>query len=165
MNYLRNNRILLLIITALLVTNTGLLYFYVWKKKNRATFTSMREHVLMRLENEVGFSKDQLALYDSMRTKHFESMKPLLGELKGAKENFFKLVSQSDISDSLINAYAANVCEKQKTIDVRMLSYFLSLKKICTDEQKPKMDSLVVSITQRMAGPNRGVPGKEKHKK
>jgi Spy/CpxP family protein refolding chaperone len=165
MSYLRNNKILLLIITALLVTNAGLLYFYVWKKKSRPTFISMKEHVMMRLENEVGFSKEQLAVYDSMRTKHFESMKPLFGELKAAKEEFFKLVSQPDVSDSLINAYATHVSEKQKAIDVRMLSYFLSLKRICTDEQKPKMDSLLLSITQRMTGSHRGGPGKDKHKK
>ncbi len=151
MTYFRNNKMLLLIIAALIVTNIGVLYFHVWKK-HKPRHRSMKEMVMEKLEKEVGFSKQQLATYDTIRTKHFESMGPLFEELKSAKENFFKLVSQPDVSDSVISNYSSAISNKQESIDTKMLRYFWSLKNICTEEQKPKMDSFLVNITKRMSG-------------
>jgi periplasmic protein CpxP/Spy len=164
MSYIRNNKVLLLIIAVLILTNIGLLYFYVWKKHN-APRKSMKEMVMMRLEKEVGFNKQQLATYDSMRTKHFESMKPMFEELGAAKENFFKLVYQPDVSDSLINQMSIKISEKQQAIDTKMLKYFRMTKEICTDEQKPKMDSFLQGMTKRMSGGGGHRPGPDQNKK
>jgi len=164
MSYLRNNKLLLLIIAALIITNIGVLYFHVWRKHG-IPHQSMKEMVMEKLEKEVGFSKQQLATYDSIRTKHFQSMGPLFDELKSAKDSFFKLVNQSGIPDSVINSRSSVISEKQKAIDIKMLKYFWSLKNICTEEQKPKMDTFLLNITKRMAGGGRRGPGPGDKKK
>ena len=164
MSYLRNNKLLLLIIVCLIVTNIALLYFYVWRNQHPPR-KSMKEVVMEKLEKEVGFSKEQLATYDSVRTNHFKTMGTFFEELKTAKDSFFKLVSQPDVSDSVIIRLSQDIAEKQQAIDTKMLKYFLSLKTICTEEQKPKMDSFLVNITKRMTGGggNRGPgPGRDK---
>lgn len=163
MSYLRNNKLLLLIIAALIITNVVVLYFHGWRRHGMR-HPSMKEMVMEKLEKEVGFNKQQLATYDSMRTKHFDAMGPLFDELKSAKDSFFQLVSQPGSSDSLINSYFSVISEKQKAIDTKMLKYFWSLKTICTEEQKPKMDSFLINITKRMTGGHRG-PGPGGNKK
>lgn len=158
MSYLRNNKVLLLIIAVLIVTNIVVLYFHFWKS-HAPQHRSMKEVVMEKLEKEVGFSKQQLATYDSIRTTHFKSMEPMFEELKTAKENFFKLVSQPGVADSVLNNYSSAVSNIQQAIDTKMLRYFWSLKDICTEEQKSKMDSFLINITKRMAGGGRRGPG------
>jgi Spy/CpxP family protein refolding chaperone len=151
MSYIKNNKVLLLIIAVLLLTNIGLLYFQVWKK-HYPSHKSMKEQVMMKLENDVGFSKQQLTKYDSMRTKHFESMKPMFDELNAAKDSFFGLMLQPQVTDSVIWQYSSRISEKQQAIDIKMLRYFWSIKEISTREQRPKMDSFLQNITKRMSG-------------
>ena len=168
MSYLRNNKALLLIIAVLLLTNIGVLYFNVWNKRpamHRPSEKEMRERIKMQLKSEVGFSNEQLATYDSLRTKHFDSMKPLFEELKSAKDSFFNLVHQSNVSDSLITIYSAHASKKQQAIDLKMVRYFRSLKELCTDEQKPRMDSFLQNVTKRMSGGGHRGPGPDKNKK
>jgi protein CpxP len=164
MSYLRNNKLLLLIIAVLIITNIVVLYFHVWRKQG-IRHPSMKEMVMKKLEKEVGFSKQQLATYDSLRSKHYESMRPLFDELKSAKDNFFSLAGKPEVADSVINNYSTAVSIKQNAIDKKMLHYFWSLKNICTEDQKPKMDSFLTDITKRMAGGGRRGPGPEKDKK
>lgn len=164
MSYLKNYKVLLLIIVALILTNIGLLYFYKWKKHSRP-HQSMKEQVMTKLEKEVGFSKEQLAAYDSIRTKHFDSMGPMFEELKAAKDSFFTLIQQPHQSDSVIGIYTARINEKQQAIDTKMLRYFWSLKEISTEEQRPKMDSFLQNITKRMSGGGRRGPGPGREKK
>ena len=166
MRYLRNNKILLMIIGTLLIVNIGLLYYGVWghRRGSHEKSINMRDRMKMKLEKEVGFSKDQLAKYDEMRTKNRDSLEPLFEELHIAKENFFSLMYLSDAPDSVINLYSDRVCGKQQAIDLKIIKHFRSLKALATEEQKPKMDSFLQSITQRMAGGGRRGPGPDKDK-
>ena len=164
MSYLKNNKVLLLIIAILIVTNIGLLYFNAWKKP-RLQHKSMKEVVMEKLEKEVGFTKQQLAIYDSIRTNHFKSMEPMFKELSMAKEDFFKLVNHPAVPDSVVYSYSSAISNKQQAIDSKMLRYFWSLKDICTEEQKPRMDSFLLNITKRMAGGGQRGPGPGRDKK
>ncbi|HLF46999.1 MAG TPA: hypothetical protein VI548_11275 [Chitinophagaceae bacterium] len=165
MSYIKNYKLLLLIIVALFITNIGLLYFYVWKKDFKP-HKSMKEQVLSRLEKEVGFSKEQIAAYDSMRTRHFESIGPMFEELKLAKDSFFNLILQPEVNDSVIDLLSSKIRARQQAIDIKMLKYFRLTKELCTEEQLPKMDSFLKSITKRMyEGPGRRRPGTDQMKR
>lgn len=155
-----------MIIGTLLIVNIGLLYYGVWghRRGSHGKSINMRDRMKMKLENEVGFSREQLAKYDEMRTKNRESLEPLFDELHVAKENFFKLMHSPEVPDSVINLYSSQICEKQQAIDLKIIKHFRSLKELATEEQKPKMDSFLQSISQRMAGGGRHGPGPDKGK-
>lgn len=167
MSYIKNNRFLLLIIAALLIVNIGLLYYGFRDKRSQGHKKESRDpraYVKMKLEKEVGFSTEQLAAYDDLRTKHFDSLKPMFDELRIAKDNFFNLLYQPQVSDSVISASAAVICGKQEAIDLKMIRHFRNLRGLATEEQRPKMDSFLQNITKRMAGGGRRGPGPEKNK-
>ena len=174
MSYLKNHKLLLLIIGVLLVANIGLLYFFVINKKSppqRKQPTEEEIHAKARekIMEEVGVDAQQALAYDSLRTKQFRTMKPLFKEITKAKEEFFSLIYQEGISDSTLNSYAAKIGEKQMALDISTFHYFQSIKALCKEEQKPKMDSFIKQIVKRIINNNGGgqrkTPGDKKESK
>lgn len=153
MSYLRNHKLLLLIIGVLLVANIGLLYYFVFNRPShppKLTEQEMRDRAKEKVKNEVGLNAEQVALYDSLRTNQFKIMKPYFKDITKSKEDFFSLIYQQDVSDSVLNAYASRIGEKQMALDVSTFRYFQSIKALCTEEQKPKMDSFIKQIVKRI---------------
>ncbi|HJS55747.1 MAG TPA: hypothetical protein VJ765_14430 [Chitinophagaceae bacterium] len=165
MSYLRNHKLLLLIISVLLIANIGLLYFYVFKKPEhppKLTQKQMHDKALEKVKNEVGLIDQQVTLYDSLRTKQFEIMRPLFKDVTKSKEEFFSLIYQEGVSDSVLNAYASRIGEKQMALDLSTFQYFQSIKALCNEEQKPKMDSFIKQIVKRMISNNQGRSSSDK---
>jgi len=154
MSYLRNNKVLLLITCVLLIANIGLLYFFVFNKPQKPSKPPVNP--IEKVKNEVGLNDEQAVLYDSLRTKQFRNMKPLFKELTKSKEDFFTLIYQQGVSDSVLNSYASKIGEKQMELDISTFHYFQSIKALCNEEQKPKMDSFIKQIVKRII--NNGPP-------
>jgi len=167
MSYIRNNRILLLITSVLLVANIGLLYFFVFNKPEHPPKMNPDEVHRMAIEKvikEVGLNNEQAVVYDTLRSQQFRNMKPLFKELTKSKEDFFSLIYQQGVSDSVLNSYASKIGEKQMELDVSTFHYFQSIKALCNEEQKPKMDSFIKQIVKRIInnnGPRRPSDKKE----
>jgi len=156
MSYIRNNRLLLLITSVLLVANIGLLYFFVFNKPQKISRPPVNP--IEKVKNEVGLSDEQVVAYDSLRSQQFRNMKPLFKGLTKSKEDFFSLIYQEGVSDSVLNSYASKIGEKQMELDISTFHYFQSIKALCNEEQKPKMDSVIKQIVKRII--NNGTPRK-----
>ena len=164
MSYLRNHKVLLLVIGALLVANIGLLYFFVFNK-TQDSHRPPPQNPIEKVKIEVGLSNEQAVAYDSLRSQQFRNMKPLFKALTKSKEDFFSLIYQQGISDSVLNAYAAEIGEKQMELDISTFHYFQSIKALCNEEQKPKMDTFIKQIVKRIInnnGPRRPSDKKDK---
>ena len=169
MSYLRNHKLLLLIIGVLLIANIGLLYYFVFNKPvhpPKLTEQEMRDRAKEKVKNEVGLNAEQVAVYDSLRTNQFKIMKPYFEDITKSKEDFFALIYQQNVSDSVLNAYASRIGEKQMALDLSTFRYFQSIKALCTEEQKPKMDSFIKQIVKRIInnGPRRPATDKKDRK-
>src|SRR4030095_1599540 len=172
MSYLRNNKVLLLITSVLLVANIGLLYFFVFNKPSRQDKMDpdpkvMHDKAIEKVKDEVGLNDEQAVAYDSLRSQQFRNMKPLFKELTKSKEDFFSLIYQQGVSDSVMNSYASKIGEKQMELDISTFHYFQSIKALCNEEQKPKMDSFIKQIVKRIInnGPPRKPPSDKKDSK
>jgi len=161
MSYLRNHKILLLIISVLLIANIGLLYFFVFSKPKKQQRTPIANPI-EKVRKEVGLNDEQVALYDSLRSNQFKNMKPLFKDLTKSKEDFFSLIYQPNVSDSVLNSYASIIGEKQTALDLSTFHYFQSIKALCTEEQKPKMDSVIKQIVKRIINNGPGRPPSDK---
>lgn len=169
MSYLRNHKLLLLIIGVLLIANIGLLYYFVFNKPvhpPKLTEQEMRDRAKEKVKNEVGLNAEQVSVYDSLRTNQFKIMKPYFEDITKSKEDFFSLIYQQNVSDSVLNAYASRIGEKQMALDLSTFRYFQSIKALCTEEQKPKMDSFIKQIVKRIInnGPRRPAADKKDRK-
>ena len=166
MSYLRNHNVLLLIISVLLIANIGLLYFFVFNKPShppRPTDKEMHDKAIEKVKDEVGLNDEQAVAYDSLRSQQFRNMKPLFKDLTKSKEDFFSLIYQQGVSDSVMNSYASKIGEKQMELDISTFHYFQSIKALCNEDQKPKMDSFIKQIVKRII--NNGPPRRPSDKK
>ena len=162
MSYLRNHKLLLLIIGVLLVANIGLLYFFVYNRPSHPPKTPAVS-AIEKVKKEVGLSDEQAVIYDSLRNQQFRNMKPLFKSITKSKEDFFSLIYQQGVSDSVLNAYASRIGEKQMELDISTFHYFQSIKALCNEEQKPKMDTFIKQIVKRII--NNGAPRRPSDKK
>ena len=108
------------------------------------------------LQNDVGFTKDQLGQYQALRKQQRDNVRPLFNELRTSKKDFYNLIYSSANPDSLINANADSIAQKQKALDMQMFRYFKSIRSICTPAQLPKFDTTVTKEIGRMIGGRSG---------
>lgn len=159
------NKILSLLLLFLLLTNIGMLVFFVYTKpeaphNNKKNDWGKGGEMSQALEKQVGFSTDQLAKYKSLKEQHWNNLKPYFGEMRTAKDDFFKLITTA-VPDSVINAAADSIAAKQKKIDLQTFHYFQQLRGICTPQQQPAFDSVVSQVIKKMNAMGRKSPPKE----
>jgi len=150
------NKILSLLLLFLLLTNIGMLVFFVYTKPAPPQKRQEKDkggEMLQMLEKQAGFTPDQLAQYKKLKEEHWDSIRPYFGELRGAKDNLFKLLKDTAVTAEAINAAADSIAAKQKKIDLRTFHYFQRLRSICTPQQQPAFDSVVSQVLKKMNAP------------
>lgn len=154
MNSQQKTKSLITIIIFLLITNITMLIFFVLlgKPAERRQRNHEPNGMYNSLQNEVGFSKDQLDQYKALREEQMKKVHPLFNEVRSAKKDFYELINSNQVSDSLLNADADSIAQKQKNLDMHIFRYFKNVRGICTDSQTQKFDSLMKKVVVRMIG-------------
>lgn len=144
-----------MIIGVLLITNlTVALFFY----NHKCTVeTPKTPGFSERLKQEVGFTPDQMKVLEPRKKLFSQTMHEHFEKLKNTKERFYYQMYDASIPDSLIEARADSIGNEQKRIDLLVIRHFKDIRMLCTDEQRPKFDSLLPFIIHRMTAP----PGKK----
>ena len=160
-------KVLLFLIGILLVTNLVLLLFFVLDKDDKAPgkrpqHTDRAQMMRTFLKDSVGFSEQQLTQFDQIREKNREDMKPLFEEMRQSKLAFYNLLKQPGTPDSVSQAAANLMAEKQMAVDMAFYKNFETIRSLCTPEQQAKYDTLVQQIVRRMIGPPRKGDSKQK---
>lgn len=148
-----NNKVLLFIVAILLLANIAILFYFLWMKepsKKNSRGDWQKSPITVFLQNEIGFSTDQMAAFEKTRQQHRQKMKPLFEDIKTAKVQFYEFLTNPVISDSTLNSAASIIGEKQKLLDLQTFQNFKEIRSLCTMEQQPKYDSLIVNEISRM---------------
>ncbi len=151
------NKVLLIIVGVLLVVNLGVLLLFLNVKQpgNRRDGIRGRQGMSEVLEKKAGFSKQQLKAYQELREQHWKKLKPLLADLRNAKDSFYKLLYQPQVADSVLSRAADEIGSRQKAIDLQTFRHFQQVRGLCDDSQRPKLDSLIHQVVTKMGGPFR----------
>jgi protein CpxP len=162
------NKLLLLIITVLVISNLALAAFLVFGKKcGPKHMRQGREAFSNFIKKELNFSEEQSGKFQQLTTEHFEKMRPIMQDIRQAKDSFFSLMRQPDVpSDSVLLAGADQIAQKQKFQELQSFRHFRQVRELCNDEQKPKFDTLIKKMINRSfsRGPEKGKKEPEKQK-
>lgn len=157
------NKGLILIIAVLLISNLALVGYLVFSKqkdpKNTRSGGDRGKAFSEYIIKEVNFSDDQAASFKQMMTDHFEKMRPIMLEVRKAKDSMFGYMRQpAPPADSVLQKLADNIAEKQKLQELQSFNHFRQVRDLCTEEQKPKFDSVIRKMINRSfgRGPDRG---------
>jgi len=162
------NRNLLIIIGVLLLTNVAVLVYFLGQKRNSGPGqgTTKRSTVTEMLQDEVGFDEEQTAKYKELKDRQREKIRPMYDNMRKAKDSLFRLLSYPDTSDSLLNKAADVIAQRQKELDIETFNHFRRVRTLCTPDQLPQYDSLVLRLLRKMGKPFRhGEPEKTEQKK
>ncbi len=152
----RVNKVLFLIIIILLISNAVLLGIMFLGKKGNSRSGERGKSFTDYFEQHLGFSPEQSALFQQMRDKHFENMRPILREVRLAKDSLFSIMRLPDVPDSMVEKAADNLAQKEKAQELQSFRHFKKVRDLCTEEQKPKFDSLISRIINRSYGRSSG---------
>ena len=150
------NRILIFLVVFLLLSNIAmLLYFTAFNKPQSRVNRQERRGpgITAFLQNDVGFSKEQMGMLDSLKKQHRAVIRPLFDELGKSKDNFYQLLGKPGVTDSVLQAAANDIGKKQAALDLQFFQNFSSFRKLCTDQQLLKFDSVMPSLASKMMQP------------
>jgi periplasmic protein CpxP/Spy len=163
------NRNLLIIIAVLLLTNVAVLVYFLAQKKNEKNASSNpdrdRNGVAEMLQKEVGFNEEQATKYKEMKEKQRGKIRPMYDEMRKAKDSLFRLLSYPETSDSVLNKMAEGIAQKQKAIDLETFNHFKRVRVLCTVDQLPKYDTMVLQMFRKMGRPVRHSESEKADKK
>lgn len=164
------NKSLIFIIAVLLLTNIAVLGYFLWYKKPTGGHddhgkTKPPPGIESPLQNEVGFSEDQLVQYRQMRDEQMNAIKPMFDDMRKSKDSLFRMMSIESTNDSTVNSIADAIAQKQKAIDLRMYNHFKRIRGLCTPGQLPKYDSLIQRMMRKMGRPHKDKDQEKKDKK
>lgn len=146
--------VLILIISALVLVNIGLLVSFVWKKdaNKNSEDTRRTPGVIMNdfLLNGIGFSAEQKKQADAFWEDHRKIMGQLFDDIEQSKVQFFILLIDSTATDSTLNSAVERVADKQKEIELRSYARFKNLRALCTQEQQARFDSLYPGVIKEL---------------
>jgi hypothetical protein len=163
------NRNLLIIIGVLLITNIAVLVYFLGQKKPEKTAAVQhtereRPGISETLQKEVGFTDEQTARYKVLKDKQRETIKPMYDDMRKAKDSLFRLLSYPETPDSLLNKVCDAIAEKQKALDLQTFYHFKRVRSLCTPDQLPKYDSMILRMVRKMGRPPRQAEAdKSKH--
>jgi hypothetical protein len=153
------SRRLIGIIVILLLTNIGILAFFLWPRNNKGRSDNSSHSgygMAETLKKEVGLDSVQLKELMRLREDHWKRMKPLFEDLQRTKNDFYVLLKSPETPDSIIENAASLIGQKQKAVDLQVFQHFRNSRAVCRPDQRPKYDSVIQIIIRRMSGPSRG---------
>jgi protein CpxP len=149
---MNRNKLLMLIIAGLLISNLALVCFIFFGHRPPA-HEGPRDIIIERLH----FDRKQVEDYDRLIFDHRRSMRNKQDEMLNLKKQLYGTLTTNDTTrnDSLRNLIA----DVQKGIENINYNHFRDIEKLCNASQKNDFDELVKDIAELFAPPRRP-PGK-----
>ena len=160
----RNKTLFFILVISLLANVIMLIYFGWMREPDHHNGRNWQGSPMTEfLRKDLHFTDQQMEAHNKLRMQNRQKMKPLFEDVRLAKVDFYKHVNDQQANDSLLNAAAGQIGEKQKILDLRTLKNFRQLRDICTEEQKKRYDSLITGVISDMwFAPRNGPPEKKR---
>jgi protein CpxP len=144
------NKILVIIIVALLVINIGMIIFIAKMHQPSGGFhNDVKAAMPAFLQNEIGFSSEQMKQYDSINTVNCTTFNSLMDDLRKSRQQEFRAFASSGFNDSTIDSIALLSTQNKKNLETHLLQFAKAVRNICTPEQQPKFDSLLYKVLDK----------------
>lgn len=144
------NRILVLLVGVLLLTNAALLYFFLTKDCGPKEMRRSREAAVKEmLQQQVGFSPAQLQQYETLSSTHREAMRPFLDSMHTAREAQLKQLAAAGFTDSAMSVAATASATRQQRMELLMLGHIKKIRALCTPAQQPVFDTMYHKLVGR----------------
>lgn len=143
---LSSKRSLVLLVVLLIITNLSLLGILLFRGDQPSTkpnrFAERKAAMKARLQEQVGFSSEQLARYDSLSEAMYKSGKERMDAHRQYKRDVVIRWLSSNLSDSTRDSLANTLGNKQTALEIDMLAHIKRVRSLCTPAQLPAFDTV-----------------------
>ena len=151
MNHGMKNKLLTALVVLLLIANAATLaLFWMGKAKHPPRPKGTPQEFLVK---ELKLDTKQQEQLDVLRKEHREAADELREKIKDAKESFFDLLKQANVTDSAKQAAAKAVSSNTEALDLMTLNHFQKLRTLCTPEQQNKFDKIIHEVASMIGQP------------
>lgn len=148
MNPVTKNKLLTWVVVLLLIANAvTITMFWVGKPKQPVQPKNQPKDFLIA---ELKLDTKQQEQFLVLVKEHREAVEQLRAKVKEAKNNFFDLLKQKQVTDSVKKTAAAAVSTITEQIDLLTLNHFQKVRELCNPEQQKKFDEIIHQVTSMM---------------
>lgn len=156
------SKILILFIAILFLANVVTLYLlFNDKHRPRSHGDERKAYTASFLRDSVGFSDSQVVQYDSLSSRHRQSVKNIFEEMGNRRESTFKILAAENFSDSAIEANAVSLSAHQKDIELNLLNHIKDIRSLCTINQLAAFDAGFYKVIARRPDQKRDTKNKK----
>lgn len=146
---INNPRLLVFLVFFLLISNIGVLaYFTIFKSSTRPS-TRNGNGVVEHIKKKLELSDNQTEAYRKLLQEFRDSMKLQGDAVRKAKLGFYTLISNPNLTDSLVQKEGQQLSVEQSKMDLLMFHHFQKVRGICNEQQQLRYDSMVVNMMNR----------------
>jgi len=150
MNTIIKNKFISTVIIILLLANTvSIVYLWLNKKKSHDKHGEAPFELLVK---KTGMDKTQQEQYRELVHQHRKEVAQIRDNVKKAKESFYELLRENNVSDSILKASAKNVSSEIEQIELINFRHFQKVRAICrSGEQQEKFDEVIREVLEMMS--------------
>ena len=163
MNPNSNKKILSVLVVLLLLANVATIAFFWFNKENKPE--QSRNGAALFIINQLNLDKSQQEKYLALVKEHQLGVRSIRDEIKVAKDNFFSLLSQSNVTEKEKQSAAKTISASTEKLDLFTFKHFAKVRSICNITQQQKFDTIIKQVMQMMGeqhpngrGPQHGPP-------
>ena len=156
MNPNTKNNLLTWLVVILILANLAVITLF-WmahhRRQQRAVGTPQEF-----LVKQLGLNEKQQQQLHQLASEHHMQSEKIRGKIKDARDHFFDLLKQSNVTDSAKLEAAAPVADNLKQLDLLTFEHFRQVRMLCTPDQQKKFDEIINEVLQMIGGPPPGGP-------
>jgi hypothetical protein len=137
-------------VVLLLLANVASIAIF-WLGRNRQHGSP--EQPASFLVRELGFDTRQQDQFMQLVTAHRQRAGQLREQVKDAKDEFFGLLQQPNVPDSIKTAAAAKASQLTQQLDLVTFEHFQQVRSLCNASQQKKFDAIIHDVLRNMGGP------------
>jgi len=107
------------------------------------------ERTLELLQQELGFTDEQIIKYDQLRRRHARQTQPLIHELQQLKRKIMDDILAGNPDSEYVQETARRIGELQAQVEHLTFTHFLDLKELCGEEQVQQLKELIRAFHSR----------------
>ena len=110
------------------------------------------------IAKQLEFDDSQTQKFEKLDMEHRENINMLLEDIRELKDSLFDRLSDETVDDSEIDAIASRIANKEKTKELEIFRFFKAVEKLCNDNQKELLKSIIKDALSRQGPPWRNAP-------
>jgi hypothetical protein len=156
---MKNNKILVVLVIALILINCTLLAFW-WFKAYPIRKHSEQGTAFEYLSNELKLTPAQKSQYEKMRNAHIYFADSVNAETRMKRDSFFDHIKDHSVKPEVINGLEKKISVNQEKMDTSTFYHFRRFRAILNADQQKKFDQVIRDVLHTMGGqPPQGRPG------